>query len=133
GEVQDPSLGAMRLQFDRVAFDTDGLFSPKHPTRLTAPADGIYLITADIAFRAAPHAGAGANRGAALLVDGQTVARSQLPPADQPFIALTTIYKLQKGDYVEVAVSDDDPSGPLPVVSLFGSMPSLSLAWMAPG
>jgi hypothetical protein len=37
-----------RLTFDQVSFDTAQLFDPRHPSQLTIPTAGIYLITTNI-------------------------------------------------------------------------------------
>ena len=39
------------LPFDRVSFDTAGLFDKSHPTRLRAPIAGVYLITANVSWQ----------------------------------------------------------------------------------
>jgi hypothetical protein len=51
-----------RLTFDSVSFDTGHLFDSRRPTDLTAPLDGVYLITTSVSWAIEPEGPAGINR-----------------------------------------------------------------------
>jgi hypothetical protein len=118
-----------RVTFDSVSFDTAGMFKPGDPTRLTAPVDGIYLITANVSWQVSGTDGL--NRAVTLWVDNHVVSVDQRPPAAETRQVVTTVYKLGRGDFVEVGVGhDEQPSLSIDAVGDYA--PSLSLVWLAP-
>jgi hypothetical protein len=119
-----------RVSFDTVSFDTAGMFKPSDPTRLTAPVGGIYLITTNISWEVSGTNGL--NRAVYVYVDGHAVAVDQRPPAEETRQVVTTVYKLNAGDYVEVGAAQDE-AGSLKVNAVGDYAPSLSLVWIAPG
>jgi hypothetical protein len=119
-----------RVSFDSVSFDTAGMFKPSDPTRLTAPVDGIYLITTSISWEVSGTSGL--NRAVYVYVDGHAVAVDQRPPAEETREVVTTVYKLKAGDYVEVGAAQDEAMS-LTVNAVGDYAPSLSLVWIAPG
>jgi hypothetical protein len=118
-----------RVAFDSVSFDTGGMFKPTDPTRLTAPVDGIYLITTSISWQVSGTSGL--NRAVYVYVDGHAIAVDQRPPAEETRQVVTTVYKLQAGDYVEVGAAQDEDAS-LTVNSVGDYAPSLALVWIAP-
>jgi hypothetical protein len=52
--IQIAGRPAQRLTFDSVGFDTDHLFDARHPSDLTAPIAGVYLITTNAPGRSSP-------------------------------------------------------------------------------
>jgi hypothetical protein len=119
-----------RVAFDSVSFDTAGMFKPADPTRLTAPVDGIYLITTSISWQVSSTNGH--NRAIYVYVDGHAVAVDQRPPAEETRQVVTTVYRLNAGDYVEVGAAQDEDLS-LTVNAVGDYAPSLSLVWIAPG
>jgi hypothetical protein len=128
--TQAPFGPVKLLTFDRESFDTAGLFDPAHPTRLTAPIAGIYLITTSVSWT--PHLTEGINRAVYVSVNGSVISVDQRPPAGETRQTVTTIYRLQPGDDVEVGFGHDAyPSGTANAVGDYA--PSLAMAWIAPG
>lgn len=119
-----------RVSFDSVSFDTAGMFKPSDPTRLTAPVDGIYLITTSISWQISGTSGL--NRAVYVYVDNHAVAVDQRPPAEETRQVVTTVYRLNAGDYVEVGAAQDEAMS-LTVNAVGDYAPSLSLVWIAPG
>jgi hypothetical protein len=118
-----------RVSFDTVSFDTGGMFKPTDPTRLTAPVDGIYLITANVSWEVSGTSGF--NRAVTLWVDNHVISVDQRPPAQETRQVVTTVYKLERGDFVEVGVGhDEQPSLHIDAVGDYA--PSLALVWIAP-
>jgi hypothetical protein len=126
--VGDP---VQRLQFDTVSFDTDHIFDPRRPSDLTAPVDGIYLITTNVAWPLQPNARAGVNRAVYVFVNDRVIAADQRPPTDGTLQTVTTLYKLQAGDVVDVGIAHDAPT--LTAQALPDYAPSLAIALIAPG
>ncbi|HUK76605.1 MAG TPA: hypothetical protein VL117_03295 [Thermoleophilia bacterium] len=120
-----------QVVFDKVSFDTDGMFDPARPTVLTAPTPGIYLITTNVSWAIEDTSRTGANRAVYLDVDGHAVAVDQRPPADETRQVVTTIYKLAAGDTVQVGIGQD--AGDLTANAVGDYAPSLAMAWIAPG
>ena len=121
----------MRLSFDRVSFDTAGLFDPAHPTRLTAPVTGIYLISTNVSWQVTLSP-SGLNRAVYLYVNGHAISVDQRPPAQETRQVVTTIYRLNAGDEVEVGVGQDEATT-LIADAVGDYAPSLEMAWIAPG
>jgi hypothetical protein len=119
-----------RITFDKVSFDTAGMFKPSDPKRLVAPADGVYLISANVSWEISGVDGF--NRAVTLWVNDHVISVDQRPPAEETRQVVTTAYKLKAGDFVEVGVGhDEQPSLSIDAVGDYA--PSLSLVWIAPG
>jgi len=118
------------LTFDRVSFDTAGLFDPAHPTRLTAPVSGVYLITTSVSWQVSP--ASGNNRAVYVWVNGRAISVDQRPPADETRQTVTTIYRLRAGDDVEVGLGQDG-SDTLIANAVGDYAPSLAMALIAQG
>ena len=119
-----------RLTFDRVSFDTAGLFDAVHPTRLTAPVAGVYLITTNVSWQVSP--ASGNNRAVYVWVNGQAISVDQRPPADETRQTVTTIYRLRAGDDVEVGLGQDGFDS-LIANAVGDYAPSLAMALIAQG
>ena len=119
-----------RLTFDSVSFDTAHLFDVRHPSDLTAPLSGIYTITANVAWKAQTNGRVGVNRAVYLYVNNNVVAADQRPPGDETLQTVTTIYKLNAGDVVEVGIGED--GGEMVANAVGDYAPSLALALVGP-
>ena len=120
-----------RLTFDSVSFDTDHLFDPRRPTDLTAPVNGIYLITTNVSWAIEPGATTGINRAVSVYVNNHAIAVDQRPPAAETRQTVTTLYKLVAGDVVEVGLGQD--GGRLTADAVGDYAPSLAMALIGPG
>jgi hypothetical protein len=123
------------FSLDLGGVDTDHLYDPAQPTRLTAPVDGFYLLMAAVGWGGDndPAAVRGTARHAVLLVNGKdtiignAVAVSQAHTAQQ----FSGLASLKKGDYVEVVLYHDSPN-PVTVPAWPATGSSLSMIWLAP-
>jgi hypothetical protein len=121
-----------RLTFDQVSFDTAHLFNPADPTRLKAPVAGIYLITTNVSWEVQFRPPPGYNRAVVIYVNGDhAIAVDQRPPAEETRHVVTTVYRLNAGDTVEVGIGQD--SGDLVANAVGDYAPSLAMVWIAPG
>ena len=121
-----------RLTFDQVSFDTAHMFDPGRPTQLKAPVAGIYLITTNVSWAVESNRLNGFNRAIVLYVNGDhAIAVDQRPPAEETRHVVTTIYRLNAGDTVEVGLGQD--AGDLTANAVGDYAPSLAMAWIAPG
>jgi len=104
-DIPIPDSTVTALTFDTEEFDTDGIFDPGNPTRLTARTAGKYLIMGYVEFNTS--FGANEMREVDIRLNGFTriarVVGGSLPTA--PFITtISTYYELQANDYVELTV-----------------------------
>jgi len=129
--IQIAGAPVQRLTFDSVSFDTDHLFDPRRPTDLTAPVDGIYLITTNVSWAIEANATAGINRAVYVYVNDRAIAVDQRPPAGETRQTVSTLYKLVAGDVVEVGLGQD--GGRLTANAVGDYAPSLGMALIGPG
>jgi hypothetical protein len=71
------------------------------------------------------------NRAVYLEVDGHAIAVDQRPPADETRQVVTTIYRLNAGDTVQVGIGQD--AGDLTANAVGDYAPSLAMAWIGSG
>jgi hypothetical protein len=156
GEVQDGSLGtaefarsipAVRvtgptagviphnawtpLHLDTERYDTAAMHSPgANGPRLTAPVDGIYLVTAEIRWQT----GTGRRILSVRKNQGDTIGATTdvLTTADNRVQEVTTQVQLQAGDFIEAGVFQDS-GGPLLVLKYNDYSPEFAMTWLAPG
>ncbi len=126
-----PIGSVKQLTFDRVSFDTAHLFDQTHPNRLKAPVSGVYMINANVSWQIATPPN-GLNRAVYVYVNDHAVSVDQRPPAEETRQAVTTLYRLNAGDEVEVGVAQDE-AGSLNANAVGDYAPSLAMAWIAPG
>jgi hypothetical protein len=112
-------------------YDTANLHSDTQPTRLTAPIDGIYAISASTRW------GSGTGDRATLLVrNGATIIAADIGPTTSSFAFtqnLSTQYRLAAGDFVEIQYTTSG-SGLSTVPSTTSeSGPTFAMAWVGPG
>lgn len=128
--IQIAGAPVQRLTFDSVSFDTDNLFDPRRPTDLTAPMTGVYLITTNVSWAIEPNATNGINRAVYVYVNDHAIAVDQRPPAGETRQTVTTLYRLNAGDVVEVGVGQD--GGNLTANAVRDYAPSLAMALIGP-
>lgn len=137
GFTVPPGNGGLAIPFslDLGGVDTDHIYDPAQPTRLTAPVAGLYLVMAAVGWGGDndPVAARGTVRGAILRVNGtdtvvgDQVAVSQAHTAEQ----FSGLVSLKQGDYVEVVAFHDSPN-PVTVPAWPATGSSLSMIWLAP-
>jgi hypothetical protein len=129
--LQIPFGPVYHLRFDSVSFDTAHMFDPAQPSALVAPTAGIYLITTNVSWAVEDTSLVGVNRAVYLEVDGHAIAVDQRPPAGETRQVVTTIYRLNAGDTVQVGIGQD--AGDLTANAVGDYAPSLAMAWIAAG
>ena len=127
-------LGFNTVAFNTERYDTAGMHTNSAPnnSRLTAPVDGIYLVTASTRWESDPDG----IRQLALEGEINDVTTS-LGSSDVQSTGLTnqtvsTIVQLSAGDYVEVNVRHDSGAN-LNLDKANQSSPEFMMAWLAPG
>ena len=128
--VPDNTLTVLPLDF--VEFDTGGLHNPADNTRLSAPVDGIYTVSAHVSWPAV------AQGSRELFIDAniglvfQRVAESQVPGSavDEPTLSASTIVRLSAGDSVQLEVRQTE--GAADYVENSDHSPTLTMAWLGP-
>jgi hypothetical protein len=126
------------LNFNSERYDTAGMHSnSSNFSRLTAPVDGIYLMTAQAEWE---ENGSG-SRILRIMKNGTcgsciTLARDDRKPNSDPFnqpgVNLSTVASLAAGDFVEADVFQSS-GGNLSVVRLPERSPEFTMTWLAPG
>jgi hypothetical protein len=124
------------IAFDEERYDTASMHSNliiANNSRLTAPVDGIYELTAAILWGTSDEG----TRAMALRRNGTTLlAHENVPAAGgglQPEQLLTATVRLEAGDYGEVVVAQTS-GGFLGVTTPEGQLsPEFSMTWLAPG
>ncbi len=136
-----PNSAYTPLAFDQERYDTDGMHSTSiDNSRIQAPVEGIYLLSASVQW-SANSTGA---RNLYLVKNGSThdcntetclIIDAQRPGGS--FIGIlqhvSTVARLDKGDYVEAVVYQSTTSGNLNVLSNSEHSPEFSMTWLAPG
>ena len=131
-EIALPPVTPTAIPWTSSSFDTDGLFDPAHPTQLTAPVAGTYLVTgiANIDVSAGePNAqgfielreesSSGSNHFAVETIN--------FPSYNGAFAhTVTGMVQIPEGGHVEMWVSQGEPTATLYFFS------SLSMAWVGP-
>ena len=124
------------LNFNSERYDTAGMHSNSaNLSRLTAPVDGIYLVSAQIEWE---ENGSG-SRILRLMkggTNGVTLARDDRFPSSAPFnsppVNLSTVARFAAGEFV-VADVQQSSGGNLAILQLPERSPELSMTWLAPG
>jgi hypothetical protein len=120
------------VSFDTELFDNAGMHDAAHPTRLTAPIDGIYLIGASATFGP----GATSSRAINLVENGTTtLSRAFDFYSDTDYLPVETVTttKLRAGDYVESDAARTSASGSISIVSSGPQFsPAFWMTWIAP-
>jgi hypothetical protein len=121
------------IAFNTETWDTASLHSTASNTsRLTAPIDGVYLITASVLWQGSNVGTRNINieiNGIKAVAGGQ-----QTPPdANQFPQSATTVYNLSAGDFAEVEVTQDRGSNlSIDTVSANELSPEFSMTWLGP-
>ena len=125
-------LAVTPVSFDTELFDNASMHDAAHPTRLTAPIDGIYLIGASATF------GPGATTSRAInLIENGTTALSRAFDfySDTDYLPVETVTttKLRAGDYVEADAARTSASGSISIISSGPQFsPAFWMTWIAP-
>jgi hypothetical protein len=129
--INIPSSGtATALTFDDERFDTADVHGSVNPTRLTAPRDGVYVVSANVSWDGASAAGA---REIAIVRNGTAIIlRDVVQPAaggNTSEQAVSTVTSLSSGDYVEVKLRQNS-GGTLQIFSGAEYTPEFALAYV---
>jgi hypothetical protein len=129
GVIQNDTWTALNLNIER--YDTAAMHSPQTPTsRLMAPVDGIYLVTAQVHWQS--------SFGRRVLSlrrnENTTVATTTdlLTVADDRAQEVTAQVRLNAGDFIEVGVVQTT-GAPLSVLKDDEYSPEFAMTWLAPG
>jgi hypothetical protein len=120
------------LGFDVEDFDTAGLHNGANPSRLTAPIDGIYQVSAGVVWRPNNRA---ANRDLRIVVNGSCCFATSELPANTSGGNRTThqtvsdLVELSAGDFVQALAAQE--SGAAATVGGFGTS-FLAMSWAGP-
>ena len=128
-----PNGAFTAIQLTSETYDHQGLHSSVNNSRLTAPIDGVYLITAN-AFWAPSSTG---RRDLGITVDGNFVAFVAQPATtavSEVPLSVTTVYLMSAGDFAEAKVEQTSGSALNLEVAGGGSetSPEVSMTWLGP-
>ena len=136
-----PNSAYIPLAFDQERYDTDSMHSTSTDnSRIQAPVEGIYQLSASVRW-SANSTGArnlflvkngsthDCNTETCLVIDDQRPGGASIPI----FQNVSTVARLDKGDYVEAVVYQSVTSGNLNVLSNPEYSPEFSMTWLAPG
>ena len=137
-----PNSAYVPLAFGQERYDTDNMHSTStNNSRIQAPVEGIYQLSASVQWSAnstgtrnlflvkngsTPH---DCNTETCLIIDDQRPGEISKPI----FQHVSTVARLDKGDYVEAVVYQSITSGNLNVISQPEHSPEFSMTWLAPG
>lgn len=129
-----PNDDEVVLNFNSERYDTAGMHSNSaNLSRLTAPVDGIYLVTAQVQWDVNGFGqrtlGLERNGVVALARDRRVPGTD---PVDAPAVTLTTVASLEAGDFVEAEVFQNS-GGNLSVLRIGEESPEFTMTWLAPG
>jgi phosphopantothenate synthetase len=123
-----PNGQTRSLGFDTERYDTANMHSGANISRLTAPATGIYEVSAQVDW-----AGNTAQRTMSLRKNGVTVIALDIsPPGDTRPQEVSVQTRLRAGDFVEARVGHTSGSA-LNVVKLGEISPEFWMTWLTPG
>jgi len=127
-----PSHNTTILTFDSVLWDDYNFYNPANPERLTVPTPALYQIGCCFRFATTQPAGASAsirrNGIASLVKHSHYIDGNNWPGAS---FSLTTLMRLQQGDYVDVLVYHTS-GPPRDIVAEPESQPHLWIARIGP-
>ena len=126
------------LSYDTTDFNIGGVFDGAHPTRMTAPVAGRYLIIASVRWdsnwigRRTLALGLTPTVGTVAEIARTSVSAYWITSASfAPEQMVETIYKLNAGDYVEVWANQDS-GGSLNLMVAADNGVTFSMQWIAP-
>jgi hypothetical protein len=130
-----PNGSFTAIQLTSETWDHLGLHSSTNNTRLTAPIDGVYLITANVFWASNTSGG----RVLGITVNGGSFIGFVAQPASSVFpevpLSVTTAYLLGAGDFIEAKVQQTS-GGALNLDASSGgaeTSPEVSMTWLGPG
>ena len=136
-----PNAAYTPLAFDEERYDTDNMHSTSSDnSRIQAPVEGIYQLSASVQWSANTTGVRNlylvkngstydCNTETCLVIDAQRPGGLLIPI----FQHVSTVVRLDKGDYVEAVVYQSITSGNLNVISHPEHSPEFSMTWLAPG
>jgi hypothetical protein len=129
GQIPNDTWTPLSLGIER--YDAAAMHSPQaNPSRLTAPVDGIYLVTAQVRWQA----GIGRRILSLRRNENATVAATTdlLTAADNRAQEVTAQVRLAAGDFIEAGVVQIS-GAPLWVIKYDEYSPEFAMTWLAPG
>ncbi len=123
--AQNVGPGNLTLSFNSERYDTSGMHSPGDPTRLVAPINGVYSITANATFGGVAD-GTPLWLGVSVSSIGFVAAAGTTAQVSHEH-AISTTYRLNAGQSVQAVVCC---SGSIPGNSDIGG--SFTMTWLAP-
>jgi hypothetical protein len=129
GVIQNDTWTPLNLNVER--YDTAAMHSPQTPTsRLTAPVDGIYLVTAQVRWQSSfGRRVLSLRRNEKVTVGGTT---DLLTVPDDRAQEVTSQVRLNAGDFIEAGVLQIS-GAPLSVLKDGEYSPEFAMTWLAPG
>lgn len=125
-----PSSTTTTLAFDSERYDTANAHDTSTDnSRLTAPVDGIYAVTAQVNWQ---QSSTGIRELFLDTADGRIAAENAAPTNTAFYQEVTTQIRLEAGDYVEARVYQSS-GGTLSVAKTDQYSPEFSITWLAPG
>jgi hypothetical protein len=113
--IQPVGPPVAQVAFTGVDIQVGGsFFDSATPTVLTVPADGTYLITAQVSWQIQNRGLSpnwGFNRAIYIQVNGDGVGWDQRPPAEETRQNADLIWLLHSGDKLSLGVAHDNPGG----------------------
>lgn len=119
------------ISFTAERYDTDNMWDPGIPERLTINTPGVYAIAGTAGFAS----NATGRRLAGIVLNAATGIGINTAPAvtgATHSLTVTTIYKLAIGDYIRMDVLQNS-GAPLNVLSLGNFTPELAASWIGFG
>lgn len=120
-----PNNATTVISFARVRYDTNAFWSSSSPTQLTIAIAGKYLIGASVTYAA----NATGVRQVGLRVNGGVYPALQVAPAGTDNFAISTVFPLVAGDYVELITYQT--SGAALNATISGAAPELWIQLLA--
>jgi hypothetical protein len=119
------------LPFDSERYDTADMHTTTNNSRLTAPVEGIYAVSASVTWAADPDGSrfVGLKRNGDTFVAAQTQPALTGTPTDQE---VAHQMFLREGDYVEVRAHQSS-NNRLAIIKFQETSPEFAMTWLAPG
>ena len=125
-----PASSSTVLAFNSERYDTAAMHdNATNNSRLTAPVNGIYAVTAQVTWG---NAGTGLRELTLVKNEGALIAADAPLNVSDQYQEVTTQVRLQAGDFVEATVFQNS-AGAVNVAKNDEFSPEFSMTWLAPG